>query len=148
MVNRIVKRMIIGCGLAIVLVLIVAVISTVVMLRKPGDAKKRIAEQHQEGIEFGKGADQRGCIKEGLKRGNKISIFDFGAQDENESFVNACLETSRESSGFCDGVPSPLKNIVVDWTKKQCQKVNDFGPVCEDVFKQQMYFCERQTQSR
>lgn len=145
MINRFIKRVMIGVAIAFALVVIVMAISLIIMLRKPGNSKQRGEEQHTAGVEFGKTTEQRGCITEGLKRGDKLGIFDISAQIENESFVKGCLETSRPTPQFCDGVPSGWKNIVAEWDKKQCEKSKVFGPICEGIFKQQIYFCEQQT---
>ena len=142
MVNTLIKRMLIGVVIAIALVIVVGAIALVIMLRKPGSSKQRSEEQHKDGIEFGKTVDQQGCITEGLKRGKKLGAFDVSAQIENESFVLGCLQTSSPTAGFCDGVPTGLKNIVAGWDKKKCEKINVFAPVCEGILKQQIYFCD------
>jgi hypothetical protein len=143
MVNKIVKRMIIGVAIAVALVVIVAAISLVIALRKPGSSKQRSEEQRQEGVEFGKAADQKGCMTEGLKRGGKIGLLDISAQVENDSFVKGCLQASQPTPGFCNGVPSGLKNILAEWDKKQCDKIHNVSaPICEGIFKQQIYFCD------
>lgn len=149
MVNKIVKRMIIGVVIAVALVVIVAAISLVIAFRKPGNSKQRSEEQRQEGVEFGKAADQKGCMTEGLKRGGKIGLLDISGQVENEFFVKGCLQTSQPTPRFCEGVPPGLKNILAEWDKKQCDKIHNVsGPICEGIFKQQIYFCEHPTEPR
>ncbi|HEU5236812.1 MAG TPA: hypothetical protein VFU37_06705, partial [Pyrinomonadaceae bacterium] len=63
-------------------------------------------------------------------------------QGDNEDFVLGCLKSSAPSPGFCDGVPSGVKNIFVDWTKKKCEKINIIEPICTGIFDQQIRFCE------
>ncbi len=145
MINRVVRNMIIGISIAVALVVIVGAVSLIIMFRKSGTSKQRAEAQRTAGVEFGKSTDQRGCMTEGLKRGDKLGAFDISAQVENESFVKGCLETSGPTPRFCDGVPSSLDNIVAGWDKKQCEKSRVFGPICEGIFKQQIYFCAHRT---
>ena len=62
---------------------------------------------------------------EGASKGKKIALINVTGQAENSSFVRGCLQTSRPTAGFCDGVPSRSKNIFVAWDEKQCEQSDD-----------------------
>ena len=141
--SRIVKRIIIVFGILAVLFVIVGVITIVSLFKKSGKESARHDDVSQQaGSEFGSTTDQRGCINEGLKRGKKLELLDFDPQIENEYFVRGCLESSRATPGFCDGVPSGFWNIFNDWDKKQCEKTNVITPICTGILKEQIRFCE------
>lgn len=144
MINRLVKRMLIGLGIGVVLTLIILVGIVVFMFTKSGkESDQRIHEQQRQGSEFGKTADQKGCIKEGLTRGSKIALLDISGAVANDYFVKGCLQTSRATPGFCNGVPSDFENVFSKWTEKKCDTVDIPGPHCEGVFKEQIDFCHR-----
>jgi hypothetical protein len=142
-IQRLTKRII----LALLIVGAIVFITVVVMIASwlIGSSKKsseQSAAKMQEGAGFGKTTNQTGCIDEGLQRGSKLGLLDFDAQGANEDFVLGCLPSSAASPGFCDGVPSGVKNIFVDWTEKKCEKINMLRPICTGIFDQQIRFCE------
>lgn len=142
MIRKITKRIIVALVM-ITLVGIVAVVFAIAAWFKTGkQSSPRMEARMQDGVEFGKTTNQQGCIDEGLKRGSRMALFDWEDQGDNEDFVLGCLKSSAPSSGFCDGVPSDVKNIFVDWTKKKCEKINMIEPICTGIFDQQIRFCE------
>ena len=133
--------------IALLIVAAIVIITVVVMIasRLTGSGKKssqQSAAKMQEGAVFGKTTNQQGCIDEGLKRASRLGLLDFDAQGDNEDFVLGCLPSSATSPGFCDGVPSGVKNIFVDWTEKKCEKINMPSPICTGIYDQQIRFCE------
>jgi hypothetical protein len=117
---------------------------TVILFLWTAPGKKvsqRMDERAREGIEFGKTAEQRDCINEGFTRGKKTALYDVTGQVENHSFVRGCLQTSRPTAGFCDGVPSRSKNIFVAWDEKQCEQSE--VPGCEGILREQVHACDR-----
>jgi hypothetical protein len=142
MIRKITKRIIIALVM-ITLVGIVAVVFAIASRFTTGkQSSPRMEAKIQDGVEFGKTTNQQGCIDEGLKRGARQGILDFDDQADNDNFVLGCLESSAPNPGFCDGVPSGVKNIFVDWTEKKCEKINMPRPICTGVFDQQIRFCE------
>lgn len=79
----------------------------------------RTAAKMHEGGEFGRTTNQQNCIDEGVKRGARLGLLNFDAQIDNEDFVLGCLQSRAITPGFCDGVPSGVKNIFVDWTQRK-----------------------------
>lgn len=141
MLQRYLKRILVAAGISLVIVAIAAVISLVSFLRKSGrETSQDYAPKQQEGVEFGRTTDQRGCINEGLRRGNKLGIF--ASRVENDYFVKGCLQSSRATPGFCDGVPSGFKNIFTEWDEKQCNKTNVPRTICTGILGEQIEFCE------
>lgn len=142
MIRKITKRIIVALVM-ITLVGIVAVVFAIAAWFKTGkQSSPRMEAKMQDGVEFGKTTNQQGCIDEGLKRGSRMALLDWDDQGDNEDFVLGCLKSSAPSPGFCDGVPSGVKNIFVDWTKKKCEKINMIEPICTGIFDQQIRFCE------
>jgi hypothetical protein len=141
-IRKITKRIIVALVIVALVTMVTLVIAIASWFRTGKTSSQRIEARIQDGIEFGKTTNQQGCIDEGLKRGARMAIFDFDDQADNENFVLGCLKSSAASPGFCDGVPSGVKNIFVDWTKKKCEKINVTEPVCTGIFDQQIRFCE------
>ena len=144
MIDKIIKRIIVGVSVAIAIVVILAVIVVVWSFTRSGkESSRRIDERRLEGVEFGRTTDQRGCMDEGLKRGQQLKTLDIAGSVENQFFVESCLQTSRVTPGFCDGVPSSFKNIFTDWSEKQCEKMDLPATICEGIVEEQIEFCER-----
>lgn len=143
MIQRLTRRIILALLIVAAIVIIAFVVTIASWLTGSGKkSSQQTAVKMQEGAEFGKTTNQQGCIDEGLKRNSKLGLFDFDAQGANEDFVLGCLPASAASPGFCDGVPSGVKNIFVDWTEKKCEKINMPRPICTGIFDQQIRFCE------
>jgi hypothetical protein len=130
-------------GIAIIAFLVIGLVVGVVVFFKftpqGRNLDQRLTAMENEGTEFGKTTDQRGCINEGLKRGKKIA--DITSQVGNRDFVKGCLRSSQPTSGFCDGVPSILGKLFGDWEEKQCQQISNPTVACKDVMKEQILFC-------
>jgi hypothetical protein len=92
-----------------------------------------------EGTEFGKTTDQRGCLTEGLRRGKKIT--DITTQAGNREFVKGCLRSSQLTPAFCDGVPSVLGKMFSDWEETECKKIDTPTVACKDMMKEQILLC-------
>lgn len=144
MVDKVIKRIIIGVSIGVAIVAVLTVIVVVWSFTRSGkESSRKVDERRQEGVEFGRTTDQRGCINEGLKRGQNLKIIDIAGQVENQFFVEGCLQASRATPGFCDGVPSSFKDILTDWAEKQCEKIDVPSNICEGIIEEQIEFCER-----
>jgi hypothetical protein len=100
---------------------------------------ERLTAMENEGTEFGKTTDQRGCINEGLRRGKKFA--DITSQVGNRDFVKGCLRSSESTPGFCDGVPSVVRKMFDNWEERQCERIDTPTVACKDVMKEQILFC-------
>ena len=80
---------------------------------------EQIGKDVKDAKEIGAKTDKEGCLKEALarhKRDNSLT-----GQILTQAFLSACLEASKPSQGFCDGVPHPDDNMqLADWTLKKC----------------------------
>ena len=80
---------------------------------------EQIGKDAQDAKEIGAKTDNEGCLKEALarhKRDNSLT-----GQISTHGFLVACLEASKPSQGFCDGVPQPDEEMQsADWTLKKC----------------------------
>ena len=112
------------------------------------DAGKRA---YAEGQEFGAKSDNQGCLSETITRykanpGLKSSIF-------NNLFLRTCLKSSRQSPGFCDGVPKKTEFVAsARWQVEQCSRVGlSDDSYCGQLFSQVQDYCEedvRQSQDK
>lgn len=98
-----------------------------------------------EGREFGKKTDQQGCITEGMRRSKSIGLLDFSRAMELPAFRDSCLETSRPTPNFCDGVPSFWSMKESEWGAAQCRKagINPETTGCVHVTKRKHQFCSK-----
>jgi len=143
MLRRFTKRIVIALLIVAAVVIVAVVVSIASWLTGTSKhSSTRTAAKMREGGEFGKTTNQQGCIDEAFKRSAKLGLLDFDAQGDNEDFVLGCLPSSAASPGFCDGVPSGIKNIFVDWTEKKCEKVDMIRTVCTGIYDMQIQFCE------
>jgi hypothetical protein len=98
---------------------------------------KKLEQARIDGREFGKTADQNGCIEKGflLKETNRYL---------NEAFVEDCLKSSKPIPDFCDGVPIGFSNYkweVENWEDEQCKKVGHNTKSCISAFNVKRWFC-------
>jgi hypothetical protein len=78
----------------------------------------------QQGIEFGRQTDQRGCQTEGLQRLRAaIKSNDLLKRREVQLFLYGCFQTCRVATGFCVNAPKEDSFAAVEtWAKDQCQQ--------------------------
>jgi len=98
-----------------------------------------------EGREFGKGADQRKCMDEGIRRSKSMGLLDFSGASTVSRFIDACLETSKATPNFCDGVPSFWSMKDNEWGAAQCRKagIDPEKTGCIHAMKRQHEFCSK-----
>jgi hypothetical protein len=133
----------VGCG-GLLLIGIVVFVGGYFALnyveRNLGETTKKI---EAEGREFGKTTDKQGCMKEAVRRSESIGLLDFTGGVALAAFTDACIETSRETKNFCDGVPSFWDMKDTDWAVAECQKVgvDPEKTACVHVYKRKHRFC-------
>jgi hypothetical protein len=94
-----------------------------------------------EGRKFGVNTDKSGCVSESLSRLKQ----DEGITGSLKSglFLRGCLDSSRETPGFCDGVPQEsgiMKSA--EWRTEQCTKAGLNGSYCPQLFGQVQKYCD------
>jgi uncharacterized protein YjeT (DUF2065 family) len=86
------------------------------------------------GLEFAKTTDQNGCMEKGYSLETVSDRFDLS----NEAFDESCLNASRPTPNFCEGVPLLFKR---DWVNEQCKKVGHDTTSCYQAFAEKIDFC-------
>ena len=99
----------------------------------------------QQGMEFGRHSDQRGCRDEGLRR-LRAGIRDrnFIRHGEAQVFAYGCFETCRPTPDFCVGTPnSDGFFTVLSWAREQCRIEGLSGDeACADLFTEVSKSCQ------
>ncbi len=131
--------------MAVFLVLLIAaVVVGYVVVRKYGPGFVESASKSlEEGREYGRQTDQEGCLNEAAARQARVG----GMMDMigNGVFMETCLEASRPTPGFCEGVPRQLEFMkAAAWQQQQCKR---FGlkpeQQCGQLFQGVQRFCEK-----
>jgi hypothetical protein len=136
------KVLLVVGGLVLVL-LVAAVVAGFFVVRRYGPGLVEAGKQtFTEGAEYGQRTDNEGCLNEAAAR--QARIDGFTDMVKNSVFLRACLEASRPTPGFCDGVPRRGEFMkAIGWQAQQCQR---FGlkpeQQCGQLFQQVQHFCE------
>ena len=142
------KKILIGCGIVafIGVLAVVAVIGFLMYSASDPDYKREYAAKKAEGAEFGKNTDQDGCMKEGLTRARKMTLFQITPVLVNEVFVQACLKSSRPTPDFCNGVPGYWNLHTDEWENDQCERagMDPLQTGCRSVFSARIDHCSGQ----
>ena len=97
-----------------------------------------------DGREFGRSTDNAGCLNETLTRHRAHSGFSDAIA--NNLFLNGCLQASRPSAGFCDGVPRVEEvRATIEWHLERCRQANLQDSYCNQIFQQVQQYCERRS---
>jgi len=134
--------------LLIIIVLVVgAVVAGVYWVSRNKDAwLAKAKEVATEGRDFGRNADNQGCVDESISRYKKEP--GFTSTISNAIFMRACLDSSRPTRGFCDDVPRQMEFIKsAQWRVSQCARVDlEKDSNCQNLFSPVQQFCEAKTQ--
>jgi hypothetical protein len=136
------KVLLVVGGLLVVLI-VVAVVAGFFVVRRYGPGLVESGKQtFNEGAEYGQRTDNEGCLNEAAAR--QARVEGFGDMVKNGIFMQVCLESSRPTPGFCDGVPRQLEVMKgVTWQHEQCKR---FGlkpeQQCGQLFQGVQRFCE------
>jgi len=130
-------------GVLLVLLIVGAVVAVFFLARTYGPGLVEAGKQtFTEGAEYGRRTDNEGCLNEAVAR--QAHADGFTAMIKNNVFVRACLEASRPTPGFCDGVPRQTEFMKsVGWQQQQCQRYGlSAEQQCSQLFGQVQQFCE------
>jgi hypothetical protein len=130
---------------ALLLVLLVAAgVAGFFVMRRYGPGLMEAGQKtFAEGAEYGRRTDNEGCLNEAAAR--QARVEGFGDMVGNNVFMRACLEASRPTPGFCDGVPRATEFMkAIGWQAQQCQRYG-LKPEqqCGQLFQQVQQFCEK-----
>jgi hypothetical protein len=117
------KTIVIGCvGLVLLAgTIALCVVGGIFLLGLSGHAD----QAEKDGVDFGKGTDQAGCLHEAQQR-LKVATKsgDFIKRRETQLFLNGCFQTSRGTAGFCDNAPKADNFLDVrKWSQERCTEL-------------------------
>ena len=134
----------IGCGLLLIgaVVVVVGIIGLNYLEKTLGESTRA---QETEGRGYGATRDQQACMTEGMKRSASVGLVDFSGALGLTAFVDACLEASRPTPNFCDGVPSFFSMKENEWGSALCRKagVDPEKTACIHVTKRKHQLCSK-----
>lgn len=137
-------KVLIAIGGLLLVLLVAAVVVGYVVVRKYGPGfVESTSKSFEEGTEYGRKTDHEGCLNEAAARQARVE----GMMDMigNGVFMETCLNASRPTPGFCDGVPRQLEFLkAAAWQQQQCKR---FGlkpeQQCGQLFQGVQRFCEK-----
>src|SRR5215216_5857825 len=136
-------KVLLVAGLVLLVLIVGAGVAGFFVVRRYGPGLVEAGKQtFNEGVEYGRGTDNEGCLNEAVTRQARAE----GLTDmiKNSVFMRSCLEASRPTPGFCDGVPRQTEFMkAVGWQQRQCQRYG-LSPEkqCGQLFQQVQQFCE------
>ena len=136
------KVLLVG-GVLLVLLIVGVVVAGYFLARTYGPGLVEAGKQtFTEGAEYGRRTDNEGCLNEAVAR--QARADGFAALIKNNVFMRACLEASRPTPGFCDGVPRQTEFMkAIAWQQQQCQRYGlSAEKQCSQLFSQVQQFCE------
>ncbi len=132
--------LIVGAVLLVGLIALVA--GGVYLVRKYGPPLMEQGKQvMEEGESYGRQTDNEGCLTEGVARHKTAD--GFTELIKTNLFLRACLEASRPTPGFCDGVPGQLEFVkTAEWGHEQCRRHGlSAERQCGQLFAQVQQYC-------
>jgi hypothetical protein len=137
------KILLIIGGLIVVLVVVTVIATFVVVKRYGPEIVETVQKTGNEGEEYGRRTDNEGCVNEAVARHSHAE--GFGDMVKDTIFLRTCLDASRPTPGFCDGVPHQIEFIRgAQWQLQQCKRYG-LRPEqqCTQIFQQVQQFCEQ-----
>ena len=130
-------------GVLLVLLFVGAVVVGFFVVRTYGPGLVEAGKQtYNEGVEYGRRSDNEGCLNEAVARHARAE--GFTDMIKINVFMRACLEASRPTPGFCDGVPRQMEIMKgVTWQHQQCKRFGlKLEQQCGQLFQGVQRFCE------
>lgn len=140
-------KVLLVAGVLLVLLIVGTVVAGYFVVRRYGPGLVEAGKQtYEEGVEYGRRTDNEGCLNEAVAR--QARADGFADMIKNNVFMRACLEASRPSAGFCDGVPRQTEFMkAIAWQQQQCQHYGlSQDKQCSQLFGQVQQFCELRRQ--
>jgi len=105
-----------------------------------------IVKSGDEGQEFGKTTDNLGCQTRALELAKPLRDTEITGVVKIQYFFSGCLETSRRTPAFCDGLPSDYADIINDDKTKdaECARLGfRESSRCRTLMKEKLDFCHK-----
>ena len=94
----------------------------------------------REGAEAGRGTDERGCVSAAMARNRDAA--GVGGMLGSGFFLRGCLPASRDTPGFCQGVPRPGEFTAgVKWMAQRCPGTGTSSQACQTTMRTVQEFC-------
>jgi hypothetical protein len=119
------KVLLIVSGAAVIFIVGIGVAATMWLSANKESFKRQGEALLAEARTFGAVHDQNECLDESMKRVDGCGAVSFVCQAEAGIFLQHCLESSKPTEGFCDGVPD--KNAVMDTAMYRIAKCESLG---------------------
>jgi len=136
-------KILLAVGGLLLVLMAVAVVAGFFVVRRYGPGLVEAGKQtFTEGAEYGQRTDNEGCLNEAVAR--QARVQGFADMIKNGVFMRSCLEASRPTPGFCDGVPGRMEIMKgIGWRAQQCQRYG-LKPEqqCDQLLQQVQQFCE------
>ncbi len=103
-----------------------------------------VIKSSNEGREFGRTTDNLGCQTKVVPMIKQLKDTDINEGLKVQYYFDSCLETSRPTPNFCDGVANPFSDIFNDDKGKdaECEKLGLKGSVqCRQIIDKKLDFC-------
>jgi hypothetical protein len=97
----------------------------------------------QDGQTYGRTSDNAACVNEAVVRYKRSS--DLTNIISAKSFLTGCLQTSKSTPSFCDGVPTRLQfTESARWKQDQCRERGmESDTNCQQLFDAVQQHCEQ-----
>lgn len=130
------KFALIGCGVLVILAILGVFAIGAWWKRSGSDLMERAEAVEEEGRKAGLSTDEAGCMRLAqARRGGGM-----GALVGTSIYLDSCLETSRATPGFCEGVPRPTEPLrSMRWETAQCRNPNDLR--CRTLVQAKQEYC-------
>ena len=129
----------------IIVVLVVGVVGAGVFwwMRNKDALMARAKEVVTEAKDFGNKTDNQGCVDESISRYKKDP--GFGSAISNSIFMRTCLDASKPTPGFCNGVPKKTEFMkAAEWRRDQCSRIDlSKDSYCQQLFQPMQDYCEQ-----
>src|SRR4249919_408418 len=100
-------KVVLGIGIGLIVLVVIVVVAGYLALNYiETSIHESVKADEQAGSEYGKTADQQGCMLEGLRRSRGHYLTDYQAGNAVKAFTDMCLKNAKPTESFCAGVPS------------------------------------------
>jgi len=97
----------------------------------------------KEGMAFGKGTDQDGCLAAAFER-HRTQPPEAQIGVRNASFLNGCLSVAKPVPNFCDGVPMGWNALAAQrWSERRCADKGIAGNFCPTTLGAVIQVCDQ-----
>lgn len=136
------KGILIALGLVAVLIVAGLVTGYVWISRHAGEMKQASAAAGADGRTFGATTDNAGCLKSASERAKSDTSSMITRAIAIGEYVGKCLEASRPTPNFCEGIPAfdPLHSRGT-WMTQRCETYAIDVRYCTLAMQRVQFFC-------